>query len=198
MENVLSYYCNLGSLRFGNEYCIEILTLSMGKTLFFSLFNWSLFQSHIYTARDWCRIKNEQMHGGGRGVWLYNQLPATASQISLKEATEHAAHSTARNAVLVPISPLRTKGRRSVCPRTALPNPCWKHLSWQPSFCAPCLGSRLALARRGPSNGPGLIHRPKSPLRGEAKPLMKPSASARTGWVAYEADPTEVLAKPLT
>ncbi len=39
-----------------------------------------------------------------RGVWLYNQLPATASQISLKEATECAAHSTARNAVLVPIS----------------------------------------------------------------------------------------------
>ncbi len=40
----------------------------------------------------------------GRGVWLYKQLPATASQISSKEATERAAHSTARNAVLVPIS----------------------------------------------------------------------------------------------
>ncbi len=40
----------------------------------------------------------------GRGVWLYNQLPATASPISLKEVTERAAHSTARNAVLVPIS----------------------------------------------------------------------------------------------
>ncbi len=40
----------------------------------------------------------------GSGVWLYNQLPATASQISSKEATERAAHSTARNAVLVPIS----------------------------------------------------------------------------------------------
>ncbi len=37
----------------------------------------------------------------GRGVWLYNQLPATASQISSKEATERAAHSMARNAVLV-------------------------------------------------------------------------------------------------
>ncbi len=47
-------------------------------------------------------------------------------------------------------TPLRTKGRRSVCPRTVLPNPCWKRLSWQPSFCAPCLGPRLALARRGP------------------------------------------------
>ncbi len=40
----------------------------------------------------------------GRGVWLYNQLPATASQISLKETTNRAAHSTARNAILVPIS----------------------------------------------------------------------------------------------
>ncbi len=40
----------------------------------------------------------------GRAVWLYNPLLATASQISSKEATEHAAHSTARNAVLVPIS----------------------------------------------------------------------------------------------
>ncbi len=40
----------------------------------------------------------------GSGVWLYNQLPATASQISSKEATERAAHSTARNAVLVHIS----------------------------------------------------------------------------------------------
>ncbi len=40
----------------------------------------------------------------GRGNWLYNPLPATASQISSKEATERAAHSTARNTVLVPIS----------------------------------------------------------------------------------------------
>ncbi len=40
----------------------------------------------------------------GRGVWQYNQLPATASQIYSKEATERAAHSTARNAVLIPIS----------------------------------------------------------------------------------------------
>ncbi len=54
-----------------------------------------------------------------------------------------------------------TKDRRSVCPRTALPNPYWKRLSWQPSFCAPCLRSRLALARSSPSNGPGLIHRPE-------------------------------------
>ncbi len=42
-------------------------------------------------------------HQNGSGVWLYNPLPATASQISSKEATERAAHSTARNTVLVPI-----------------------------------------------------------------------------------------------
>ncbi len=97
-------------------------------------------------------------------------------------------------------TPLRTIDRRSVCPRTALPKPCWKRLSWQPSFCALCLGSRLALARRGPSNRPGLIHRPESPLRGgvrDARSRMECSASARTGWVICEADPTEVLAKPL-
>ncbi len=33
-----------------------------------------------------------------------NTWPATASQISSKEATERAAHSAPRNAVLVPIS----------------------------------------------------------------------------------------------
>ncbi len=38
-------------------------------------------------------------------------------------------------------------------------NPCWRCLSWQPSFCEPCLRSRLALARRGLSNGPGPSHR---------------------------------------
>ncbi len=38
-----------------------------------------------------------------RGVWLFNQT-ATASQISSKEATERAAHSTARNVVFVPTS----------------------------------------------------------------------------------------------
>ncbi len=97
-------------------------------------------------------------------------------------------------------TPLRTTGWRSVCLRTALPNPSWKRLSWHPSFCAPCLGSRLALARPGPSNGPGLIHRPESLLRGgvhNARPGMEPSASTRTGWVACEANPTEVPAKPL-
>ncbi len=51
--------------------------------------------------------------------------------------------------------PLRTIDRRSVCPRTALPNPWWKRLSWQPSFCAPCLESCLALARGFPPTGQG-------------------------------------------
>ncbi len=60
----------------------------------------------------------------------------------------------------------KTEGRFAVAQRSS--NPCWKCLSWQPSFCALCLRSRLALASGGPSNGPGLIHRPESPLRGEA------------------------------
>ncbi len=34
------------------------------------------------------------------------------------------------------------------------PQPFLEALSWQPSFCVPCLRSRLALARGGPSNGP--------------------------------------------
>ncbi len=84
-------------------------------------------------------------------------------------------------------TPLRTTGRRSVCPRTAaLPNPCWKHLSWQPSFCAPCLGSRLALARRGPSNRPGLIHRPESPLcGGGCKSLTRSGLEERFLWLLF-------------
>ncbi len=61
-----------------------------------------------------------------------------------------------------------------------------------------CAVSRITprLARRGPSNRPGLIHRPESPLRGgvcDARPQMEPSASARTGWVACEADPSEAF-----
>ncbi len=53
------------------------------------------------------------MHGGGERANgyaarysppKYDQLPATTSQISSKEATECAAHSMARNAVLVLIS----------------------------------------------------------------------------------------------
>ncbi len=77
--------------------------------------------------------------------------------------------------------PPQTTDRRSVCPRTALPNPCWKRLLWQPSFCVLCLDSRLALARGGSSNGSGLIHRPESPLRRggvrDAKLLLEPSVS---------------------
>ncbi len=60
----------------------------------------------------------------------------------------------------------KTDGRFAFAQRSS--NPCWKCLSLQPSFCALCLRSRLALASGGPSNGPGLIHRPESPLRGEA------------------------------
>ncbi len=40
----------------------------------------------------------------GRDVWLYNLPPATASQISSKEATERAVHSTARNSTRSHIS----------------------------------------------------------------------------------------------
>ncbi len=43
-------------------------------------------------------------HQNGRGVWLYNSPPATASQISSKEATKRAVHRMARNTVLIPIS----------------------------------------------------------------------------------------------
>ncbi len=39
-----------------------------------------------------------------RGVWLYNLPPATASQISSKEATKRAVHSTARNSTRSHIS----------------------------------------------------------------------------------------------
>ncbi len=40
----------------------------------------------------------------GRGGWLYNSPPASASQISSKEATEHAVYSTARNSTRSHIS----------------------------------------------------------------------------------------------
>ncbi len=60
-------------------------------------------------------------------------------------------------------TPFRTKDRRSVCTRTALPNHCWKRLPSQPSFSAPCLGSRLALAIRSPSNGMAPQWRPFEP-----------------------------------
>ncbi len=73
---------------------------------------------------------------------------------------------------------------RSVCPRTGLPNPCWKHLSWHPSFCVPCLESCLALARAGSSNGSGLMHRPESPLRGGVHDAIGWSGDQPwSGWV---------------
>ncbi len=65
-----------------------------------------------------------------------------------------------------------------------------------------CAVSKITpcFSKKDPSNGRGLIHRPESLLRGgihDAKSRMEPSASARTGWVAFKADPTEVPAKPL-
>ncbi len=82
-------------------------------------------------------------------------------------------------------TPLRTKDRRSVWPRTALPNTCWKCLSWQPSFCAPCLRSYLALARGDPFNRPGLIHRPESPLRGGVRDFLpwRKLRGAESSWL---------------
>ncbi len=58
----------------------------------------------------------------------------------------------------------------------------------------PCFSQKGSLQRARADT------QPESPLRGgvrDARPWMEPSASARTGWVACEADPTEVPAKPL-
>ncbi len=56
--NVLGYYRNLGSLRYGNEYCVEYRRLSE-KNIFFN--------HAVITARRLVRVglKNEPMHGGG-------------------------------------------------------------------------------------------------------------------------------------
>ncbi len=48
-------------------------------------------------------------------IWLYNSPPATASQISLKEATEHAVHSMARNSTRSHISGNRGYESNRVC-----------------------------------------------------------------------------------
>ncbi len=96
------------------------IDISMGKSLFsLSLKLFSITQLELHVIGS-CKVKetNQSMAvasepmamqpaiacQNGRGVWLYNPLPDTASQISSKEAAEHAAHSTARNAVLIPIS----------------------------------------------------------------------------------------------
>ncbi len=88
-------------------------TVSMGKSLF--LLYWSLFQSlsnnctwlihvrwkkQINPWRRWPATARQN----GRGVWLYNSPPGTAFQISSKEATERAVHSTARNSTRSHIS----------------------------------------------------------------------------------------------
>ncbi len=49
-HNVFCYYRNLGSLRYGNEYCVEDAV--WGKTVFV-LFNWSLF---LITQWNWTFI----------------------------------------------------------------------------------------------------------------------------------------------
>ncbi len=64
-ENVLGYYRNLNSLRYGNEYCVEYWRLVWENPFF--LFNWSLFQSRSYNCTWLVRVglKTEPMHGGG-------------------------------------------------------------------------------------------------------------------------------------
>ncbi len=83
--------------------------------------------------------------------------------------------SIARQLMCRPDSSFRTQDQRLVCLRTALPNPCWKNLSWQPSFCAPCIRSRLALARGGPSSGRWRQAADRTVC--DAKPRIEPSVS---------------------
>ncbi len=95
-------------------------TVSMGKSLFPLL--WSLFQSRSFNCTwlvhvRWKKRINPRWWWGepmamqpaiarqnGRGVWLYNSPPATASQICSKEATKRAVHSTDRNSTRSHIS----------------------------------------------------------------------------------------------
>ncbi len=91
------------------------INVIMGKSLFsLSLKPFSVTQLELHVIGS-CKVKetNQSMAmamqpakvcQNGRGVWLHNPLPDTASQISSKEAAKRAAHSTARNAVLVIIS----------------------------------------------------------------------------------------------
>ncbi len=51
-QNVLGYYRNLGSLRYGNEYSVEKSTLSMG-IIFFSSSTEAYFNHAVITAHDW-------------------------------------------------------------------------------------------------------------------------------------------------
>ncbi len=100
----------------------------------------------------------------------------------------------ARNAVLVPIS----QGTEVMIVTEYIPLPYFTCTVSSIDACMGIIQSRCAMTWNiSPSNGPGLIHRPESPLHRYAKPRMEPSASARTGWVLCEADPTEVPAKPL-
>ncbi len=65
-KNVLGYYRNLGSLRYGNKYCVEYRSL-YGKKLFFFSSTEAYFNHAVITACRLVRVgfKNEPMHGGG-------------------------------------------------------------------------------------------------------------------------------------
>ncbi len=119
MKNLLGYYRNLGSLRYGNEYCVEFD--AVWEKLFFSSSTEAYFNHALITARRLVCKKNPQKSAlwwrpsqwlcslpqpakiGGASDYIISCC-ATASQISSNEELRCAAHSTARNAVLVPIS----------------------------------------------------------------------------------------------
>ncbi len=126
-------------------------------------------QSHFETRQPWWFMYDTT-------DLLYERISTWCPRMSVRKNWQ-AWHTASISRQLI-CRPDFSLGWRSVCPRTALPNPRWKRLSWQHSY-----------------NRPGLIHRPESPLRSgvrDAKPRMEPSASARTGWVAREADYAEV------
>ncbi len=100
-------------------------TVSMGKSL-----HWSLFQPRNYNCMwldrvRWKKRTNQRRWRASlwlcsppkwRGIWLYNLPPATASQISSKELTERAVHSTARKSTRSNISQLRLRKWPSTFP----------------------------------------------------------------------------------
>ncbi len=47
---ILGYYRNLGSLRYGNEYCVGD---AVWEKIFFFLFNWSLFNNAVKLHVHW-------------------------------------------------------------------------------------------------------------------------------------------------
>ncbi len=88
--NILGYYRNFGSLRYGNEYCVEFRRC-MGKNIFSS--STEAFSNHAFYNCTWidsCRIKKTNQcsavahkpmtmkpaiaRQNRRDVWLNNQL----------------------------------------------------------------------------------------------------------------------------